>query len=264
MKSVDPAAPPQRRPGRSRRRRQDDARASSSSSQPARSRAWAASMTAPPTSTSSPRSRSASESLSLAVATFEHDGTRITLVDTPGYPDFVGRGRLRLRAPPTARSSSWTPRAASRPGSSRRSRSAGAPTGRVLLHQPLRQGERRPDRGARRAAGGRSATRSRRSTSRSARASRSAATSTSSIARPTSSRAARRSRSRSRRASPTRSRRRRDQLLEAAAEADDDVLTKYLEGEEISDAELDACLRKGVRDSILAPVLVGSATQGSG
>src|SRR4029079_7997091 len=29
------------------------------------------------------------ESLSLAVATFEHDATRITLVDTPGYPDFV-------------------------------------------------------------------------------------------------------------------------------------------------------------------------------
>ena len=47
--------------------------------------------------------------------------------------------------------------------------------------------------------------------------------------------------------------RRRDQLLEAAAEADDDVLTKYLEGEEISDAELDACLHRGVRDSILAP-----------
>ena len=48
---------------------------------------------------------------------------------------------------------------------------------------------------------------------------------------------------------------RRDQLLEAAAEADDDVLTKYLEGEEISDAELEACLHKGVRDSVLAPVL---------
>jgi elongation factor G len=58
--------------------------------------------------------------------------------------------------------------------------------------------------------------------------------------------------------------RRRDQLLEAAAEADDDVLTKYLEGEEISDPELDACLRKGVKDSILAPVLVGSATKGIG
>jgi elongation factor G len=53
--------------------------------------------------------------------------------------------------------------------------------------------------------------------------------------------------------------RRRDQLLEAAAEADDDVLTKYLDGEEISDAELDACLHRGVRDSILAPVMVTSA-----
>ncbi len=58
--------------------------------------------------------------------------------------------------------------------------------------------------------------------------------------------------------------RRRDQLLEAASAADDDVLTKYLEGEEISDPELEACLRKGVKESILAPVLVGSAVRGSG
>ncbi|MFL5757523.1 MAG: elongation factor G, partial [Chloroflexota bacterium] len=58
--------------------------------------------------------------------------------------------------------------------------------------------------------------------------------------------------------------RRRDQLLEAAAEADDDVLTKYLEGEEITDAELDACLHRGVRESILAPVLVASAAKGIG
>jgi elongation factor G len=58
--------------------------------------------------------------------------------------------------------------------------------------------------------------------------------------------------------------RRRDQLLEAAAEADDDVLTKYLEGEEISDPELEACLRKGVKESVLAPVLVGSAGIGIG
>jgi len=57
---------------------------------------------------------------------------------------------------------------------------------------------------------------------------------------------------------------RRDQLLEAAAEADDDVMVKYLEGEEISDAELDACLHRGVRDSLLAPVLVASATKGIG
>src|SRR4029453_3751889 len=52
--------------------------------------------------------------------------------------------------------------------------------------------------------------------------------------------------------------RRRDQLLGAAAEADDDVLMKYLEGEEVSDAELEACLRKGVKESSLAPVLGGS------
>ena len=58
--------------------------------------------------------------------------------------------------------------------------------------------------------------------------------------------------------------RRRDQLLEAAAAADDDVLTKYLDGEEISDPELEACLRKGVKESILAPVLVGSAFRGRG
>jgi elongation factor G len=55
--------------------------------------------------------------------------------------------------------------------------------------------------------------------------------------------------------------RRRDQLLEAAAEADDDVLTKFLEGEDISDAELDACLHRGVRDRILAPVLVTAANK---
>ena len=57
---------------------------------------------------------------------------------------------------------------------------------------------------------------------------------------------------------------RRDQLLEAAAEADDDVFEKYLSEQEISDAELDACLHKGVRESILAPVLVASATKGIG
>ena len=58
--------------------------------------------------------------------------------------------------------------------------------------------------------------------------------------------------------------RRRDQLLEAAAEADDAVFEKYLGEEEISDAELDACLHKGVRESVLAPVLVASAAKGIG
>jgi len=58
--------------------------------------------------------------------------------------------------------------------------------------------------------------------------------------------------------------RRRDQLLEAAADADEDVLTKYLEGQEISDAELVACLHTGVRESVLAPVLLSSAAKDIG
>lgn len=58
--------------------------------------------------------------------------------------------------------------------------------------------------------------------------------------------------------------RRRDQLLEAAAEADDTVFEKYLGEEEITDEELDACLHKGVRESVLAPVLVASASKGIG
>src|SRR5450830_1806543 len=57
---------------------------------------------------------------------------------------------------------------------------------------------------------------------------------------------------------------RRDQLLEAASEADDDVLTKYLEGEEISDAELEACLHTAIRSGMVAPVLVGSASKDIG
>ncbi len=58
--------------------------------------------------------------------------------------------------------------------------------------------------------------------------------------------------------------RRRDQLLEAAAEADEDVLEKYLEGSPVSDAELEECLHKGVRDSVLAPVLLTSSSRDVG
>jgi len=36
-----------------------------------------------------PEEQKRRQSLSLAVGTFEYDGTRISLVDTPGYPDFV-------------------------------------------------------------------------------------------------------------------------------------------------------------------------------
>ena len=36
-----------------------------------------------------PEEQKRRESLSLAVATFETDGTRVTIVDTPGYLDFI-------------------------------------------------------------------------------------------------------------------------------------------------------------------------------
>jgi elongation factor G len=57
---------------------------------------------------------------------------------------------------------------------------------------------------------------------------------------------------------------RRDQLVEAASEADDDVMTKYLEGEEITSEELDGCLRKAVRSGLVAPVLIGSGAKDVG
>jgi len=57
---------------------------------------------------------------------------------------------------------------------------------------------------------------------------------------------------------------RRDQLLEAASEADDDVMTKYLEGEEITDAEFETCLHKAVRSGVVAPVMVGSVSRDIG
>jgi elongation factor G len=57
---------------------------------------------------------------------------------------------------------------------------------------------------------------------------------------------------------------RREQLLEAAADADDEVLMKFLEGEEVSDEELELCLHKGVKDSVLAPVMVTSANRDIG
>ena len=41
-------------------------------------------------------------SVALGVATVEHDGHRITLLDTPGSPDFVGELRAGLRAADSA------------------------------------------------------------------------------------------------------------------------------------------------------------------
>jgi elongation factor G len=56
----------------------------------------------------------------------------------------------------------------------------------------------------------------------------------------------------------------RIKLLEAAAEQDDALMEKYLEGKEISEAELQAAIRKGCVALKLFPVLCGSAFKHKG
>ena len=53
-------------------------------------------------------------------------------------------------------------------------------------------------------------------------------------------------------------------MIEAVAEADDAVLEKYLEDGEISEAEIFATLRKGVRDDTLLPLLCAAASKNIG
>ena len=56
----------------------------------------------------------------------------------------------------------------------------------------------------------------------------------------------------------------RELLTEVAAETDDDLATKYLEGEAITDEELREALRKGVAAGQVIPVIPGSATASIG
>lgn len=56
----------------------------------------------------------------------------------------------------------------------------------------------------------------------------------------------------------------RDSMVEDIAEADDDLMNKYLEAGELSDEELKAGLKKGVSSGSLIPVLCGSAMKGIG
>ena len=51
----------------------------------------------------------------------------------------------------------------------------------------------------------------------------------------------------------------REQLVERVVEADDDLMTRYLDGQTIANPELAAALAKGVAAGTVVPVLVGSA-----
>ena len=55
-----------------------------------------------------------------------------------------------------------------------------------------------------------------------------------------------------------------ERLVEAVAETDDDLATKYLEGEELSEGELRAGLRAGVISGTIVPILVGTALDNKG
>ncbi|MEG0831990.1 MAG: GTP-binding protein, partial [Acidaminococcaceae bacterium] len=55
-----------------------------------------------------------------------------------------------------------------------------------------------------------------------------------------------------------------DKMVEAAVEADDDCMLRYLEGETISDEEIKKCLIKGIRNAIIFPVICGSAYKNIG
>lgn len=56
----------------------------------------------------------------------------------------------------------------------------------------------------------------------------------------------------------------REQLAEAVAEADDEILMKYLEGESLSDEDIRNALRLALKQNLITPVLYGSAVRNIG
>jgi len=57
---------------------------------------------------------------------------------------------------------------------------------------------------------------------------------------------------------------RRDKMMDAAAEGDDDLAIKYLEGEQLSEDEIEHGLLVGVETGKVVPILLGSAASGIG
>ncbi|MDP4125514.1 MAG: elongation factor G [Bacillota bacterium] len=56
----------------------------------------------------------------------------------------------------------------------------------------------------------------------------------------------------------------REQLSEAVADADDEILTKYLEGEGLDEGDIQIALRKALQQNLVVPVLCGSAYKNIG
>lgn len=53
----------------------------------------------------------------------------------------------------------------------------------------------------------------------------------------------------------------RDESIESIIEADDAILEKYLEGEELSEDEIFSCLSKGLAEGTLTPVMMGTGSK---
>lgn len=56
----------------------------------------------------------------------------------------------------------------------------------------------------------------------------------------------------------------RKELVEAVAEFDDELLMKYLDGEILSNEEITSCLKQGIKERKIIPILCGSATMNLG
>src|SRR2546426_6126958 len=56
----------------------------------------------------------------------------------------------------------------------------------------------------------------------------------------------------------------REQLIESAVESDDDIMEKFLEGEELSDEEILSVVKMGIRSGQLVPVLCASTSKNIG
>lgn len=56
----------------------------------------------------------------------------------------------------------------------------------------------------------------------------------------------------------------REKLIESAVEMDDEIMERYLNGDEIKDDEIEACLKGGIWNRRIVPVLAGSAGKAMG
>ncbi|MCX7857970.1 MAG: elongation factor G [Deltaproteobacteria bacterium] len=56
----------------------------------------------------------------------------------------------------------------------------------------------------------------------------------------------------------------REKLMEAAVEVDDEIMERYLNGETIETSQIEGCLKKGIWEGKIVPVLCGSATRNIG